>query len=91
MNKYYVVWAGRKPGIYTTWDECKAQVHKFPKAKYKSFLTLEDADDAFNKTAEHYITYPKKFYTSGKSVAPKRKPSVREPLPRVSFPKFPRP
>ena len=36
--KYYIVWKGRKPGIYKTWDECKVQVDKFTGAKYKSFF-----------------------------------------------------
>jgi len=22
INKYYVVWKGKVPGIYDTWDEC---------------------------------------------------------------------
>lgn len=45
--KYYVVWAGRKPGIYGDWDSCKAQVDKFPGARYKSFSSRADADAAF--------------------------------------------
>lgn len=48
-SKYYVVWAGRKPGIYTTWDEAKQQVDKYPKAKYKSFKTQAEAKAAFAK------------------------------------------
>ncbi|NRD74770.1 viroplasmin family protein [Shewanella sp. VB17] len=48
-SKYYVVWAGRKPGIYTTWDEAKQQVDKYPKAKYKSFKTQAEAKAAFTK------------------------------------------
>ncbi len=42
-KKFYAVRKGRKTGIFTTWDECKSQVHGFPCAEYKSFLTLEDA------------------------------------------------
>ena len=45
--KYYVVWQGRKPGIYLTWDECKAQVHGAEGARYKSFPTMEEAEKAF--------------------------------------------
>ena len=88
--KFYVVWEGRKPGIYDNWEDCKNQVHKYEQAKYKSFATKELAEEAFNKTAEDYITYSKKFYTSGKSIAPERKPSAREPLPKVNFPPFPK-
>ena len=42
--KYYAVAVGKKPGIYTKWDECKAMVHGFPGAVYKSFKTLEEAE-----------------------------------------------
>jgi ribonuclease HI len=38
-KKYYAVKAGKKPGIYMTWDDCKKQVHGFPGAIYKSFET----------------------------------------------------
>lgn len=52
-NKYYAVKVGKNPGIYMTWDECKEQVNKYPKAEFKSFTTMEEAH-AFmeNKTVE---------------------------------------
>lgn len=40
---YYAVRKGFKPGVYKTWDECKAQVDKFPSAVYKKFPTEKDA------------------------------------------------
>ena len=43
--KYYAVKNGRKPGIYTTWDDCKKQVDGYAKAEFKSFKTLEDAKE----------------------------------------------
>ena len=42
-KKYYAVRCGRVPGIYETWDECKAQVDGYPAARYKSFQTKEQA------------------------------------------------
>jgi len=42
---FYAVLVGRKPGIYTTFEECKAQVAQFPNAKYKEFPTQEDAEE----------------------------------------------
>lgn len=42
-SKYYAVKIGKTPGIYTSWDECKAMVHGFPGAVYKSFKTMEEA------------------------------------------------
>lgn len=43
-KKLYAVRSGRAPGIYDTWDECKAQVDGFPGAEYKSFPTREAAE-----------------------------------------------
>jgi ribonuclease HI len=45
--KYYVVWVGRKPGIYSSWEECQEQTSRFPNAKFKSFQTMEEAVKAF--------------------------------------------
>ena len=36
-TKVYAVKKGRKPGIYNTWDECKAQTDGFAGAVFKSF------------------------------------------------------
>lgn len=47
-KKFYVVWKGRKPGIYTSWDACKQQIHGFQGARYKSFPTKEEAEIAFS-------------------------------------------
>lgn len=43
MAKYYAVKQGRKPGIYSSWDECKKQVEKYKGAIYKSFVSLDEA------------------------------------------------
>ena len=41
---YYAVKAGRKPGIYQTWDACRAQVHGYSGALYKKFDAKKDAE-----------------------------------------------
>lgn len=41
--KFYAVKVGKTPGIYSTWDDCKAQVEGFPGATYKSFKTASEA------------------------------------------------
>ena len=46
-KKFYVVWVGQKPGIYTTWAETERQVKGFPKARYKSFPSQAEAERAF--------------------------------------------
>lgn len=43
-KKFYAVKAGRTPGIYGTWDECKSMVHGYKGAEYKSFSTREEAE-----------------------------------------------
>ena len=45
-QKYYVVWHGKKPGIYTDWDTCKAQVQGVQGAQYKAFDTMGEAEQA---------------------------------------------
>ena len=57
-QKYYVVWNGRKPGIYTSWAECEAQVKGYPGAEYKSFSTREMAEAAFHGAYEDYQGKP---------------------------------
>lgn len=47
--KYYVVWRGRKPGIYESWAECEAQVKGFANASYKAFPTRAIAEVALRK------------------------------------------
>jgi ribonuclease HI len=46
-NKYYVVWSGRRTGIFTEWTEAQPLVDKFPGARYKSFATREEAEQAY--------------------------------------------
>ncbi len=46
-NKFYVVWSGREPGIYDSWENCKEQIESFPGAKYKGFPSHEAAESAF--------------------------------------------
>ncbi|NOT38525.1 MAG: ribonuclease H [Saprospiraceae bacterium] len=46
-QKYYVVWEGINPGIYLNWNECLLQVKAYPNARYKSFSTLKEAQDAY--------------------------------------------
>lgn len=42
--KWYAVRKGRKTGLFTDWETCKAQVYNFPVAEYKGFKTKEEAE-----------------------------------------------
>jgi ribonuclease HI len=46
-QKFYVVWVGRKPGVYTSWTECQDQINKFDEAKFKSYETKAAAEEAY--------------------------------------------
>ena len=54
-KKYYVVWAVLKPGIYNTWEDFTRQVTGFDRAKYKSFKTKDEAEDAYNQSYETIV------------------------------------
>ncbi len=42
-TKFYAVRVGKIPGIYTSWNDCKAVVHGYPAAEYKSFSSMQEA------------------------------------------------
>jgi ribonuclease HI len=44
-EKYYAVKVGFKPGIYTSWIECKNNVNRYTGAQYKSFKTRLEAEE----------------------------------------------
>jgi len=46
-EKYYVVFKGKKPGIYRTWDECQSNIDKYSNAIYKSYNNYPLALAAF--------------------------------------------
>ncbi|KAI9361402.1 hypothetical protein BD770DRAFT_470763 [Pilaira anomala] len=40
---YYAVRYGRRPGVYTTWEECKKQIQGYPGASVSMCTTIEEA------------------------------------------------
>lgn len=46
-RKFYVVWVGRNPGIYDTWQDAQEQVIGFPDARYKSYDDIDEATAAY--------------------------------------------
>lgn len=78
MGKYkcYVVWVGRCPGVYYTWDDCYAQVNGFPGARYKGFVSIDEAKDAFRAIAAcstSSVTFPRGLMDRG----------TEDPSPRI--------
>jgi ribonuclease HI len=76
-NKYYVVWIGKNPGIYDSWEKCKKEVEGVDGAKYKGFSTRELAESAFDDDPQKYLSKelnaPKKIICS--------QPLIGEPIP----------
>jgi ribonuclease HI len=60
-NKFYVVWSGRNPGIYSDWETCQKEIMGCKGAKYKGFSDRLSAETAFRQGPEDYW---------GKDVAP---------------------
>lgn len=79
-KKCYVVWKGLNPGIYHSWNECKAQVFGFEGALYKSFSSLEEAEKAFSQNAWKSIA--SKSAQSKKSLksSPSKKKIIQQSL-----------
>ena len=57
-QKCYVVWKGRKPGIFTSWAECEQQVKGFVGAQFKAFGSLPEAESAYRSEYEAYKGKP---------------------------------
>lgn len=57
--KYYTVWQGKTPGVYLSWQECSNQINGFSDAKYKSFDTLAESEEAFTRHWSDYINLQK--------------------------------
>ena len=42
--RFYAVRRGSRPGVYTSWADCKDYVLRFPGARYKSFSSMIEAE-----------------------------------------------
>ena len=75
-QKYYVVWIGATPGIYTSWTDCQLQTKGYEGAKFKSFDTREEAEEAFASSPTDYIR-PAGAFTKPKPSAPVLPPDLK--------------
>jgi len=46
-QKFYVVWSGRQTGVFADWAAAQKAVDKFTGARFKSFPTRAEAEEAF--------------------------------------------
>lgn len=56
---YYVVWKGRHPGIYHSWEDCKKEIEGFQGALYKGFVEKSAAEAAFQQGFTGFDHLPK--------------------------------
>ncbi|KGN67842.1 viroplasmin family protein [Porphyromonas sp. COT-108 OH1349] len=68
-KKTYIVWSGRTPGIYLSWNDCKKEVIGVDGAKYKSF------EDISEQEAEAILEAGASAYLSTKRSSTERKTS----------------
>ncbi|XP_074542113.1 ribonuclease H1 isoform X2 [Halichoeres trimaculatus] len=80
---FYAVRKGFKPGVYTSWDECKSQVDKFPAASFKKFASEKDAWAFFRgeKPSAPEVTKVSEAVKSDVNLLPKKGPEPLEYIP----------
>ena len=53
-QKYYVVWKGKNPGVYDSWQKCQEEIKNIKGARFKSFDDVKKADNAYNLGYDEY-------------------------------------
>jgi len=59
-KKYYVVWEGNQTGVFDSWSKCQLQIKGYPNARYKSFPSKLEAENAYYDGATAHINYGSK-------------------------------
>lgn len=78
--KYYVVWEGREPGVYDSWEECQLQIDHFPGARFKSFKTADEAVAAYRGRTSDQLGIIRSILThTPDAVLPRKAPAYRPP------------
>ncbi|HEY2982361.1 MAG TPA: ribonuclease H family protein [Anaerolineales bacterium] len=57
-QQFYVVWKGRKTGVFSSWEHCSAAVTGYKGAEYKAFGTLDAAEAAFQGSYKDFKGKP---------------------------------
>ncbi|KAM6150092.1 ribonuclease H1 isoform 1-T1 [Erethizon dorsatum] len=77
LGMFYAVRRGRRTGVFSTWNECRAQVDRFPAARFKKFATEDEAWAFVGKSVSPDGSEGQK-YTEESQVKASKRP--REPL-----------
>lgn len=64
-NRFYVVWKGKKPGVYTSWESCKKQIDGVAGARYMGFPSRGQAEMAYRSGYAKALARKKKARAPG--------------------------
>lgn len=64
-KKFYAVKKGHKKGIFESWDECKKNINGYSGAIYKSFKTLNEANNFLDNNEEIFESSDLVAYVDG--------------------------
>ncbi|MGH7852666.1 MAG: viroplasmin family protein [Candidatus Binatia bacterium] len=67
-QKFYVVWAGRQTGVFADWAPTQRAVTGYAGARFKSFPTRAEAEEAFGRSG--YTGIPRKTPSKQKTSTP---------------------
>ena len=73
-QKFYVVWSGRQTGVFTDWATTQRAVDKYAGARFKSFPTRAEAEQAFGRGGN--ASTPPKTPSRQKAATPDSKRSA---------------
>jgi ribonuclease HI len=76
-QKFYVVWSGRQTGVFTDWATTQRAVDKYAGARFKSFPTRTEAEQAFSRGGNASI--PAQTAGRQKARTPDRERSAAHP------------
>jgi ribonuclease HI len=76
-QKFYVVWSGRQTGVFTDWATTQRAVDKYAGARFKSFPTRAEAEQAFGRGG--YASIPPKTASRHKAGTPHSERSAARP------------
>lgn len=77
-NKYYVVWKGKEPGIYDTWETCREQVEGVVGAQYKACKNIKEACDIYKQNIVAQAIAEAISEQQGKNTMPKAALTLQE-------------
>jgi ribonuclease HI len=76
-QKFYVVWSGRQTGVFTDWVTTQRAVEKYAGARFKSFRTRAEAEQAFARGGSASIPAKTAGRESANTPESERRPTHR--------------